>query len=57
MKQLDDITQQLLDSGMSYKDIQEMDGQAFLSYLERRAESKSAPTTELISGAEFFNRF
>ncbi|MFR0570504.1 hypothetical protein ACLUWW_03215 [Ligilactobacillus salivarius] len=52
LETLDDITKQLLENGIPFQDIEDMDSEAFFKYLERQSESNSK-----LSAEEFYNQF
>lgn len=52
LETLDDITKQLMENGIPFQDIEDMDSEAFFKYLERQSESNSK-----LSAEEFYNQF
>jgi len=57
---LDEITDAQMQNGISFKDIDDVDADSFLSYLHRKSsadDSGSTEDTQMMSAQDFYNNF
>lgn len=57
---MDDLTEQQLKNGVSYKDTDDVDAESFLDYLERKSsadDNESTTDTQMMSAQDFYNNF
>lgn len=57
---MDDLTEQQLKNGVSYKDTDDVDAESFLDYLERKSsadDNGSTTDTQMMSAQDFYNNF
>ena len=57
---MDEITDAQMQNGISFKDIDDVDADSFLSYLHRKSsayDSGSTEDTQMMSAQDFYNNF